>query len=430
MSGINKKDILNKDYDYTRLTKPQLREVMSMLNCEDIPSLYVKKDELLEAYKEQVYDKLDQIDADTFTFKKSKKFSTDNTFQQSMEQFKTKDKKTAVKKEESKKVEKAQTKSSTAPKSHETTKNTTKDKSREITQHKTQSSGLKSLGKKLHESQRARTKGRVFAVIKFLVSALVLTLVVYLKFFIPYCEDDRVRYCILVPRHGHLINKKLFCDKGFRKTNSLIVSYCVFDTRIEYNNRMNATKIIRNLEYLKGEYDYGYVNSAKIRTKEIEANDAVLSMLKESDLLIFQGSYIEALNKRVSFNLIIRFYTMRFLKSVLSIIFILLMFKILFYGRAQRNKSIAEAKTSLPKILMALNKQAVIAAKTISISNLVYSVQLQDAFEMKDEVWVYIENLLKENSNVAWELDENQQLRFKWIGILFTRSTSNVQLTA
>ncbi|OQS55358.1 hypothetical protein EHP00_1653 [Ecytonucleospora hepatopenaei] len=425
MTAINKKDILNKEYDFKRLTKPQLREVMSMLNVENIPSLYVKKDELLSAYKEQVYDRLDDIDEETFTFKK-KNFSKQNTFQQNKSTSeKITEKKKSVESLPNKNTQNGKEKKATERKPD--VKNTIKKSVPEKFVYSEADKNVKNVGEKLKALKSAKRLCCLAKIIKILFMTSFLSLIIWLKFFIPYCSEENKRYCIPLPKNGHLIDSKLFCDRGFRKISS-IIDYCVYDTRIEYNNRMKAAKIIKNLEYLKGEYKYGFKETAKIKAREIEADEVVLNILKESDLLLFQGAYVESLNTRVSIKLLIRFYIMKCIKGFLGIAFIVVFFKIVYYGRAQRNKNKAEAQANLPRILVGLNKQAVIAAKTTTISSLVYSNQLQDAFEIKDEVWVYIESMLKENSNIAFEYDENEQLRFKWVGILFSRSSSNVQL--
>ena len=422
---IENKEFLKEDFDYKKLTKPQLREIMSKLNIEDIPSLYSKKDEILKVYKKQVHDRLKEIDPETLTFvKKNRRFSMVNDFQSSAEfkaepeikkEIKTTQKpvKEKVIKQKSKNVPQKTDKSSDK---QSKTKNSTVD-----------SKTLSTISEKLKSHKHKMRSTKFFKILKYLVCLILTGFIVYLKFFIPYCTKTSSRYCVFVPLHGHLIDSKLFCDSGYRKVTS-IIDHCEYDTRIEHSNRQKAVKIIKNLEQIKGEYLYGLRDEPKIDVREISANDAVLSILKSSDMLVFEGKTVEALNKRISIGMFIKFYTVKMFRIMGILIFMGLLGRILYYGKVKRNQNKAQAQEIIKDVLKSLNKQAFIAAKTDSVSSLVYSVQLQEVFEVKDDVWTYVEEMLKENANVSFEVDEHGELRFKWVGVLLFRSTSNSTL--
>ncbi|KCZ75821.1 hypothetical protein H311_03192 [Anncaliia algerae PRA109] len=52
---------LNKSYDYTKLTKDQIREILFDNNIPDIPQANNKKEVFLEFYKINIYDKIDEL---------------------------------------------------------------------------------------------------------------------------------------------------------------------------------------------------------------------------------------------------------------------------------------------------------------------------------------------------------------------------------
>ncbi|KAG5859088.1 hypothetical protein KMI_09g15160 [Encephalitozoon hellem] len=68
-------DYLNKDFDYTKLTKTQLRRIMYENGIEAIPPLTAKKSELLDAYRESIHNRIDVL------IGKRKNISMENSFQ-------------------------------------------------------------------------------------------------------------------------------------------------------------------------------------------------------------------------------------------------------------------------------------------------------------------------------------------------------------
>lgn len=68
-------EYLNRDFDYTKLTKTQLRRIMYENGVEVIPPPTAKKLELLEAYRKGIHDRIDVLVG------KKKNISMDNPFQ-------------------------------------------------------------------------------------------------------------------------------------------------------------------------------------------------------------------------------------------------------------------------------------------------------------------------------------------------------------
>lgn len=68
-------DYLNKGFDYTKLTKTQLHKIMYENGIEAIPPLTAKKSELLDAYRENIYNRIDIL------MSRKKNISMENSFQ-------------------------------------------------------------------------------------------------------------------------------------------------------------------------------------------------------------------------------------------------------------------------------------------------------------------------------------------------------------
>ncbi|ORD94548.1 hypothetical protein ECANGB1_537 [Enterospora canceri] len=410
--------VLQKDFEYTKCTKPQLRDIMSRLDIEGIPSLYVKKSELLEYYDKHVYRKMNEL-------RRRMNFSQENTFQMSPKR-KKEEPATTVKKATVKvaiKESKPRDRVSQELKTRTTEDLKAKARSLSVSRDKTHDS---SIGEKLSKNKRGRRIQRTIMFIKRIILLALVMLMIWLKFFIPYCTSS-LRWCVPLPKYAHLVDGKLFCDKGYRKVTSFI-DYCTYDTRIEYNNRQKAKNIIRTLENIKGEYLYGMRKSPRIDVRELAADAVVWEMLKKSDLLDFNGTQVESLNARIGMKLYLKYHIMKGLKGLVAIVGTVLFIRILYSGRRKASENKAKAEKIASQVLTSLNKQAMIAIKTQCISDTVYSTQLQEVFEIADDVWVYVEDILKNNSNVEAMVDESGELKFRWVGLLFFRSKSNESL--
>ncbi|ELA40911.1 uncharacterized protein VICG_02051 [Vittaforma corneae ATCC 50505] len=69
---LTREEYLSKDFDYTKLTKQEMRAIMSENGVEDIPPLTALKSTIIEAYKKNIHDRIDSIKSN---------FSEENIFQ-------------------------------------------------------------------------------------------------------------------------------------------------------------------------------------------------------------------------------------------------------------------------------------------------------------------------------------------------------------
>ncbi len=75
MSNITKDDYLREDFDYTKLTKQELRLIMQDNGITDIPPVNAKKQTIIDAYKISIHDRIKEI--------KRNNFDDENIFQTS-----------------------------------------------------------------------------------------------------------------------------------------------------------------------------------------------------------------------------------------------------------------------------------------------------------------------------------------------------------
>ncbi|EED44233.1 UDP-glucose pyrophosphorylase [Enterocytozoon bieneusi H348] len=416
--NFEKEDVLKKEFDYYRCTKPELREIMSKLNIENIPSLYTKKNDLLLFYKEHVYDKIDELrQRELHIF--NDRFCDKNIFQSSVEDNYTKNNK--IDKKISSSINDKNTLQRTEPNlsmesasMHNTANlntNSQGHKSAERSKIET------TMSNKVRDIKNNKRREKLHSMLKYFGIIALAIIIIYLKFFVPYCQNG-MRYCFPIPKHGYLVDEKLFCNKGYRKIISFI-DYCAYDTRIEYNNKYQANKIIKTLENMKGEYTYGLRDTPRIKISEIVSDPDVMELLKKSGSLIFDEMYVEAIKYRVTLKLFVKYYIIKSLKLTIVVLGMFIFAKIMYTGRIKSQRNKEEAQNITKKVLKSLNKQAIIAMSNQSISDTVFSTQLQEVYNTKDDVWRYVENNLKENSNVESLTDDNGELKFRWVGLLF-----------
>ena len=129
--------------------------------------------------------------------------------------------------------------------------------------------------------------------------------------------------------------------------------------------------------------------------------------------------YVEAIKYRVTLKLFVKYYIIKSLKLTIVVLGMFIFAKIMYTGRIKSQRNKEEAQNITKKVLKSLNKQAIIAMSNQSISDTVFSTQLQEVYNAKDDVWRYVENNLKENSNVESLTDDNGELKFRWVGLLF-----------
>lgn len=468
---ITKDEYLDKNFDFTKLTKQELRQIMSENNVEEIPALTSLKSVIIDAYRKNIYDRIDELKG---------KFSKENIFQKDKANTRKRQSIDAsdfngqknCKNEQDVANESMMSRRNSIRSQTCNTDNKLGDQSfvnstflsevnhSRISQrhHQNESSDIEnseinstsfslnsnrkdvfvSLPKKHameaeieknEKTPKANAKSPISpskTLMLILKTALLLIAVflLYLRFLCPYCKPGS-SFCIPVPLHSKLDGNKIVCDTGYRLVGGLF-NYCVPIVRSETEINQKLNKLIRSLEYLKGEYKYGYTKLYKLKLSSI-TDETVRSLLLNSPLIISQNGLLESKNYRVSMKIFIKYYTVLILKSLLVMTCVSVI--AFFYNkRRTRIKDLKnQANLTTKEVLDTLNRQIMMAVKSSSFKPYVLSQQIKDVFEIKDDVWSYVEDNIRKNSNVEKGIDAQGNVVWKWVGPVLYKNNESVE---
>lgn len=415
---ITKEEYLDRSFDYTKLTKQELRQILLENNVDDIPPLTSLKSTIQAAYKKHIHDKIDSIKSN---------FTKENIFQ-----------KEKVKKDENSTLSQISHESTTVDgsqhessftKSHigESTLigNKTIDESSEINStafSRTHKVPFIAIPKRKTEVA-APTPVRRFPILKFIICLLAL-FCGYLKFYCPYCGTPGALICIPVPKHASLVDGQLICDSGFRLSRG-IIDVCVPAGKDEIHRK--AMEFISMLEYLKGDFIFGHAKSPKISLSLI-TDELVSKEVKSSPRVIISQDWIEAKTARVSLRVFIKFYAVLLFKVFLTLLLIVIVLKVYLSKRRKATLLRTNAMTISKEVIDILNRQIMMSVKSAQFRPYVLAEQVRDALEIKEDLWIYIQEIIQKNSNVEKTTDENGKIVWKWIGpVLYKAESAEIQ---
>lgn len=423
---ITKEEYLNKDFDYSKLTKQELRQIMSENNVEDIPPLTALKSTILDAYKRNIHGKIDYLRGN---------FSTENIFQSERKE-KNDTASTSILSHHHRDSQDSLANESLSALMNTSEINSTAFRESPRSKHPFIAVSKKKVNDSVisDKSQSAisqtatpREKRCKSLCWKLRLLWLVLSgLCIYLKFFCPYCKPG-ASICIPTPPHAYLKNGQLMCDNGYRLVRGL-VNICVVDDKNEREILEKIDSCIKMLEYLKGDFDYGFSKSQKIKLSLLTSDERVISGLQKSCKVVISGDFVQARNARISIRTFFRFYFFLLFKvwTILLIIFISLK---VWLNKRRRAKMLNARALSISKdILEILNRQIMMSVKSSQFRPFVYEEQIKDALEIKDDVWPFIKNIVEKNSNVEKQVDGNRKTIWKWIGpVLYKTEAMDAQ---
>lgn len=453
LQRISKEEYLDKSFDYSKLTKQELRQIMSENDIEDIPNLTSLKSVILESYKANIYDRIDELKG---------KFSADNVFQGERQKtsgnasFTEGDKKKvnanasfqsegqkgyanssfqrnganasfledSVFGEEAHSTPTSQIGSSFINKSFDfeeaNSTITNKFKTPFIAIPKKNSAFGEFNGKKMSQITRKRSyffKTFILALICFCA---------YLKFFCPYCKpgNNNNFICIPIPPHTRLVEDRLIVDDGYRLVKN-VIDFCVPDKHSEMQILKRVNEYIKLLEYLRGDFTYGFAKSPRIRSSLI-SDPKVLNGLEKSGKVVISNGLIEAKAIRVTLRSFVKFYFYFLIKISLVLLGLSIFLKIYSNKRRTRNQLKSVASAIAKEVLDILNRQIMMSVKSSQFKPNISSEQMRDALEIKDDVWKYVDEIISKNSNVEKSKDLNGQTTWKWIGPVLYKNSEAV----
>jgi len=441
------RDYLDKDFDYTKLTRQELRAIMSENGIEDIPPANARKDAIMESYKANIHDRIDYIRSN---------FSPDNIFQK-RSSLDTADPQSS-----------ADSSLTMADRSHLTTgssfisdskmplpntgsfppvdnisgrftpnpKVVIEPRSTQEESSEVNSTAYTKKAKvpfiaipKKKDDQRCNSStiaklscpAAACSVLSCKAIGLLIFLGIccYLKFYSPYCSPG-LRFCTPLPAHSSLVNGVLLCDPGYKLQRGL-ANVCVPDFRDESHLLAKAEDCIRMLEYLKGDFNFGYAKSPHMRVSLI-SDPGVLRLLSTSSKVVISGDKIEAKTPRTSIRVFLRFYSLFLLKVWLMLLVAAVIIKVWLMRRRKAAMLHAKATAISKEVLDILNRQIMMSVRSTQFKPHVLSQQIKDALDIKDDVWSYVAEIIQRNSNVEKSGDEKGKEMWKWVGPVLYKS--------
>lgn len=413
---ITRDEYLDRSFDYTKLTKQELRQIMSENNIEDIPPITALKSTILEVYKKTIHDNIETIKSN---------FSSENIFQKEKKKHRNE---SFV--DESINKSTIHTSRSCIDNSSLVGHNTSVSQSSVSSEMNSTAFSNKqkvpfvAIPKRTPKESPNQQK-RCFFSCKKILAVIVLAVVAYFKFFCPYCKPG-MNFCIPVPPHSAAINNQLICDKGYRLCRG-ICDICVLDTDHENEVIRKANGYIKMLEYLKGDFKYGFAKSPKIRSTVI-TDPEVMKILQNSSAVIVSDQWIEARNLKVGLRILIKFYSIFLIKAGVALIVFIVIAKVIINRRKKTSILKAQAAAVSKEVLDILNRQIIMSVRSSQFKPHVLAQQMRDALDIKEDVWKFVEETIKKNSNVEKAVDEQGRTMWRWVGpVLYKSEAIDVQ---
>lgn len=437
---VPEKEYLSKDFDYTKLTKQELRAIMSENGVEDIPPLTSLKSTIIEAYKTHIHDRIDQIkssfssenvfqrdqdksfrsdqDDRSFTMKSDKSFTKNNDQDKSFSSFTKNNDQDSFKSNQSSFINK---KSQIDDSSEINSTSFNKKQKMPFIAIPKKRDEIKPIPAVVPPKVKISRSGKSYNYIFKIFIVLIISWSIYSKFYCPYCRPG-IKLCIPPPKNSKVVGNELICDKGYILSRG-IVDICVPDTKAIDAIAHRGDSFIKMLEYLNGDYVFGFAKSPKINISVISEPE-VLKYLRDSGKVVFLGDSVEAKASKVRFGVLIRFYSIFFLKIILGLVLLVIVLKIIINRRKKTATLKAKALTLSKEILDILNRQIMMSLKSSQFKPYVLSLQIKDALDIKDDVWQYVSENIVKNSNVEKTVDDKGKTVWKWIGPVLYKTES------
>lgn len=416
-SKISREEYLREDFDYTRLTKQELRAIMSENNVMDIPPITALKSTITEAYKAHIHDRIDILRKEYET-----NFSNENIFQsQSSNDSHLEEPECTTDRVE---ITLPQNKSMSFIANNTPNPTSTSFASNQNTTFAEQSSGATYNKDTLTTAEDTLSKiialplnspflQRFCTPLRILLLILVV-LTVYLKFYCPYCQNDE-SFCIPVPPHSRIVEGKLRCDPGYRPVFSL-VDHCIRDYTEEEKRKRKAKKIIQLLESIKGNAKYGFGERGVVRLADLSDDPSVIHIVCNSSRVICRDGAIEAVEGRISPRLFLRYYLVRLSRIMALVALSVLTIKVFLWRRRRRLARDAKIREDAKQAAVMLSKQLACAARSNLFLPHIREDKLRDALELNSKAWKAVRAQLLKNANVSVVEGEGGHNLWQWTG--------------
>ncbi|KAI5149535.1 hypothetical protein ENBRE01_0969 [Enteropsectra breve] len=457
---ITKEVYLNKDFDYTKLTKLELRQIMSENGVKDIPPPSALKSVITEAYRKEIHDKIDMLKDGENVFqspargKKSanpppveeeilSKSSSGSTQHPAIQiKFPATEQLDSPRRAKKSETKEAGNASKAAYSEYsDASKSILSQRSARSSPQRKGYAGDRKEAQALHEIHHAKESGhshketkinslhanksnseitksnKLVAFIKCMLNisaVLFILLTAYLKYFCPYCTGGE-NVCIPLPQNSYLDGGILKCKQGYKLNRGFVV-YCEQDKTKMAKAEQKAKQIISMLMHAKGEYEYGSGRKYKFGLESIAPETELLELLKHSKEVVLQGTEIYARESKVYFRTVFRYYVIKSLKIIAPMLSLLLVLKIFLYRRRKANEMRKDANVVAKDVFALLSRQLVYSSQSALYKPYLLESQLKDALEIKEDLWRYVKDIVRKNSNVQERKNDGNLLSWTWIG--------------
>jgi hypothetical protein len=470
---ITPQEYLDKDFDYTKLTKLQLRKIMYENGVEEIPPISALKSDLLEAYKRHIHDRVGAL-------KKRSRVTMENPFQRGEEPrtrvlISQREKEGSPKKKEAE-PSPAKEAPSREPFIHKGPRtepldrtekhhraSLSSDESIPGTDRSLVSSSLfnsflvkdsaatggrrrdmASEGPAMEEGELTmRTPRKLVKKVskavaaapeaegkrarkRFLFVGILVGVLLYLRLYCPYCDGSRM-LCIAPPRHSVVVDGELVCSEGYMIRSGILGTYCVRDDTREREVAREVRRIKRLLEGIHGDYAYGMAPRKAVPLESLTADPQVVAGLRDAPGVVIEEEMVYSTGRRVRLKSFLRYYAELGLMVLVPLAVAATIAKV-FQARARRGRERAVAARKIVKdIADVLIRQIYVSAKNANYSGYVYVEQLHDCFGTEAGVWEEVEKLVARNSNIREVVGREDKRAWEWVGpILYKPEFSSV----
>lgn len=430
---ISREDYLQEDFDYTRLTKQELRSIMSENNVDEIPPITALKSTILEAYKTHIHDRISILRKDS-----ESNFSNENIFQ-SFSSGETPADDTEIAAHHADNVEVAlplhkssdilsgpsnQSDSSSGCDSPDTTSRTANQFNKSILKPDTSFINASSISllKEQPTNRNVEIKKKRNITFWFIFSRFILVLfvsfIIYLKFYSPYCSG-KTHYCVPLPPNAKLVGGCIQCEDGYHLVRG-IVDHCILDRSKETIRERKVEEILKLLESIKGNAEYGYGKVGVVRLSDLSDDPEVVKAVCNSSRAHCQDEFVEAVNGRISARLFLRYYLVKIFKAGIPIILLILFIKLMLWRHRKRQALKHKAKEHARRASELLSRQLACAARSNLFLPHIREDKLRDALGLEFDIWNATRAVLLKNSNVSVVKGEGDQNLWQWTGPLLS----------
>lgn len=427
---IPPEEYLKKDFDYSKLTKNQLRKIMHENGVEEIPALTAKKSELLDAYKSSIHNRIDVL-------RRRGSISSENPFQKSKKKVsnifenvpspanRTQDKKMNENDFPARSTAHEDEHIDPIPYKKEKNEAVFPASYSEIKKKASASDPtLNKIGSEASSNSTASTSMLVRVIYTLIIP--VMCVMIYIKLLCPYCGGDEF-FCILPPEHSKVVDGKLVCDDSFVIKRGIFKTCCVRDDRREKEIGMEVKQIKRMLERKNGDFLYGMTSNRAMPLESLSKDPEVIKKLVKETGIITTGDMVYSVNRRISAKTFVKYYARRILMGTIPLILTLIAIKTFQSYTRKRYERLLAARKMVKDVNDVLVRQIYVSAKNSNFPSYIYVEQLKDCFGVDKSIWNEVEKIVLKNSNVH-EIKIADKKAWEWVGPILYKPEFNGSL--